>query len=63
MKLKDIRPGMLVRSRYSNETFMVTASYGTRLTAVRTQDVTNPHEWDVATEGTSQYPVFERVEP
>ena len=40
-----LQPGDLIRHRESGEALVVTASYGNRVTAVRTYDVTNPGEW------------------
>jgi len=47
MKLSDIRPGTLIRGKLSGDVYIVTGNYGTRLTAVRSVDVTHPPEWDV----------------
>lgn len=43
---KSLRPGDLIRHKSGNESYVVTANDGTRVTAVRTVDVTNPAEWD-----------------
>lgn len=41
-----LKPGDLIRHKTGSEAYVVTANYGTRVTAVRTADVTNPAEWD-----------------
>jgi len=63
MRLKDIKPGMLIRSKFNKEVWMVTANYGERLTAVRTQDVTNPFEWEVEPDPNVPPIIFVDVKP
>ena len=46
-KIEDLEPGDIIRNKGEKSTFQVTANYGTRATAVRTADVTNPGEWEV----------------
>lgn len=45
--LNEIKVGDVIRGKSSGVAFVVTANYGTRLTATRTQDVTNPEEWEL----------------
>jgi len=42
MQLKTVD---IVRSRLTGEAYVVTGQYGTRATAVKTVDITNPIEW------------------
>ena len=44
--LKSLTTGDIVRSA-DGATYIVTANYGDRVTAVRTVDITNPSEWDL----------------
>jgi hypothetical protein len=46
-ELKNLRYGDLVRSKASGASYIVTANYGGRVTAVRTADLTNPDEWEL----------------
>jgi hypothetical protein len=46
-EMQDLRTGDLVRHASSGEVFVVTGNYGGRVTAVRSVDLTNPHEWYV----------------
>jgi hypothetical protein len=39
----------LVRHAVTKEVYTVTSNYGTRATAVKTADITNPSEWEVLT--------------
>jgi len=45
--LKQLQPGDIVRGKSSEISYVVTANYGTRVTAVRTQDITNAEEWEI----------------
>lgn len=47
----SLKVGDIVRGKATKESFVVTAHYGTRLTAVRTADITNPEEWDLVWDG------------
>lgn len=47
-KFWKLQPGDIVRHAESGESYMVTSNYGERVTAVRTVDLTNPHEWQLA---------------
>jgi hypothetical protein len=49
-EMRNLKPGQLIRHKHASEAVVVTANYGTRLTAVRTYDVLNPKEWDVITQ-------------
>lgn len=44
-KLSDLQPGDIIQGRSSGDSFVVTANYGSHVTAVRTVDITNPDEW------------------
>jgi hypothetical protein len=46
-KLKELKTGDIIRSRFNQEVYVVTANYGDRVTAVSTVEVTNPPEWEV----------------
>lgn len=39
--------GDLVKNKLNGETFVVTANYGRRVTAVKTADMSNPTEWEI----------------
>lgn len=43
----DLKDGDIVRGKMSKDVFIVTACYGTRVTAVRSQDITHAEEWEV----------------
>lgn len=48
--LSDLKTGDIIRhisKTLGHEALVVTANYGAHVTAVRTQDVTNPSEWMV----------------
>jgi hypothetical protein len=43
-----ILPGTLVRHKSNpSDVYVVTQHFGTRITAVRTVDMTNPIEWEI----------------
>jgi hypothetical protein len=44
-KLSQLPRGTIVRHRSSEQTYVVTANYGDRVTAVANVDITNPSEW------------------
>jgi hypothetical protein len=44
--MSALKPGDIVRG-VRGESYVVTANYGDRVTAVRTADLTNPHEWEI----------------
>lgn len=46
-EFQNLDTGDIVRHRSSNESFVVCRHYGDRVTAVRTADITNHHEWDL----------------
>lgn len=46
--------GDVVRGKSSREPYVVTAIYGSRATAVKTVDMTNPDEWDIASKVTQR---------
>lgn len=49
MDISKLKTGDIVRSIGGNgDGYIVTASYGRRATAVRTVDITNPDEWELA---------------
>lgn len=45
--LSELKEGDIIRGKSSGIVFIVTGNYGSHVTAVRTQDVTNPDEWTV----------------
>jgi hypothetical protein len=47
--IKELKPGMVIRSANRQTHYMVTSNFGDRATAVRTVDVTNPSEWHIHT--------------
>lgn len=46
--LRELRVGDTVRGRLSGAPYVVTGNYGDHVTAVRTVDITQPNEWEVA---------------
>lgn len=44
---QNLKPGDVVRHQSGGANYLVTATYGDRVTAVRTIDMTNPIEWVV----------------
>jgi hypothetical protein len=44
-EMKDLNVGDLVCHVHESEVYVVTANYGSRITAVKTVDLTNPMEW------------------
>ncbi|HEY9764608.1 MAG TPA: hypothetical protein V6D07_18925 [Trichocoleus sp.] len=46
-EFKSLGPGDIVEGLSSGETYIVSANYGDRVTAVKTVDLTNPSEWKV----------------
>lgn len=46
-ELAALQPGDLIRHKHCGEMLVVTGSYGGRVTAVRTSDVTNSVEWEL----------------
>ena len=45
VSLSQLQRGDIVRHRSSGDSMVVTANYGSRVTAVRTADITNTDEW------------------
>lgn len=45
--LHELKVGDVIRGRSSGRMYIVTANYGTRVTAVDSADVTNAPEWEV----------------
>jgi hypothetical protein len=45
--MKSLDRGDLVRSKWEGRTYVVSANYGDRVTAVDTIDITNPSEWQL----------------
>jgi spermidine/putrescine-binding protein len=46
--LKDLTRAVMVRNKSNpGKTYIVTANYGDRVTAVDTVDITNPEEWEI----------------
>ncbi len=46
-EFESLQPGDIVRGKSSFVSYIVTANYGNRVTAVHTADLTNPPEWDL----------------
>lgn len=44
---KRLDRGAIVRHKSLGDSYVVTANYGDRVTAVRSVDLTNPDEWEV----------------
>jgi hypothetical protein len=56
-RISQIHPGSHVRHKINKEhSFVVTANYGDRATAVLTVDITNPSEWEVWVDENDQQP-------
>lgn len=53
-EFERLNVGDVVRGASSREAYIVTANYGRRVTAVRTVDMTNPSEWEVASKVTQR---------
>jgi len=47
-EFRNLQPGDIVRNTHSLNSYVVTANYGNRVTAVKTIDLTNPSEWTLA---------------
>ena len=47
-EMKGLSIGDIIRGKLSGTPYIVTANYGDHVTAVKTVDVTNPSEWDLA---------------
>ena len=45
--IQDLKVGDIIRGKSTKLTYVVVDHYGDRVTAVRTQDVTNPSEWEI----------------
>lgn len=45
--IKNLQAGSIVRHKNGSVSYVVTANYGNRATAVRTIDITNPSEWEI----------------
>lgn len=43
----SLKVGDIVRGKLSQQAFVVTAHYGSRVTAVQTVDLTSPSEWEL----------------
>ena len=44
---KGLKRGDIVRHKDDHDSYIVDANYGNRVTAVRTEDMTNPLEWEL----------------
>lgn len=53
-QLRALQPGDVVRHVLGSDAYVVTANYGSRVTAVRTVDMTNPAEWLIISDGRQQ---------
>jgi hypothetical protein len=47
-EMRKLKPGDAIRHKGDANGYIVTANYLSRVTAVRTADITNPAEWDLA---------------
>jgi len=51
-EFQDLSVGDVIRHKsqpaFAGQGYVVTATFGDRVTAVRTADVTNPDEWELA---------------
>lgn len=54
--INELQTGDIVRGKISHQTFTVVANFGTRATAVRVADITNPDEWQVLRDDGKQKP-------
>ena len=45
--IEDLKVGDIIRGKLTKLTYVVVDHYGDRVTAVRSQDVTKPSEWEV----------------
>ena len=54
--IRELKQGDIVRHRCRDisGTYLITAQYGNRATAVATFDITNPPEWEVEIKETGQ---------
>jgi hypothetical protein len=48
--INELQTGDIVRGKVNHQTYTVVANFGTRATAVRVADITNPIEWQVLRE-------------
>jgi len=46
-EFKNLRIGDVIKHKSDSKTYVVTAHYGNRITAVTTVDLTNPIEWEI----------------
>ena len=46
-RMAEMTTGRAVRHRVTGDVYMVAENYGTRATAVRVVDITNPDEWEL----------------
>ncbi len=46
-EMRNLQRGDLIRHKYDRGVYVVTGTYGGRVTAVRSVDITNSIEWDV----------------
>ena len=53
-ELTQLRAGDVIRNNGSANSYIVTANYGNRVTAVKTIDITNPIEWTKVSPVTTQ---------
>lgn len=45
--IKDLKTGDVIRSKYSKESYVITANYGSHAVGVRTMHVSNRFEWEL----------------
>jgi len=51
-EFENLQAGDIVRGKFSAESYIVTANFKGRVTAVRTVDLTNPEEWELIQKAT-----------
>ena len=51
-EFKQLERGDLVCHATAHDIYIVTANYGDRITAIRSQDLTNPREWELVAKAT-----------
>ena len=52
----ELKTGDIIRHKIESDSLVVTGCYGSHVTAVRTQDVSNPSEWDLILQANHQEP-------
>ncbi len=47
VSLRDLKRGMIIRSKASGKSFVIDANFGDRVTAITSMDITNIDEWEI----------------